>query len=229
MPSLTIEVPDVIARRLDALATVSSKSVNQLALEALDSFAGSVKSRRAILKAWRNAAQIAGTSFSLSDLGWINGYSGQSVDELLLFEGTEGVRRILITLQEAVQAKVKAAGPLNMTGVERMLLSLMALSMEVENGGFKQFFFNSSRQFAPSIVGDLVRIGCTEIADIAQRALDALDLPQLSGPAIEAAIKTENQGRDRALKRCDIEFYARTELPERLFAYVKAHQDGICI
>jgi hypothetical protein len=91
-----------------------------------------------------------------------------------------------------------------------MLLSLMALSMEVENGGFKQFFFNSSRRFA-------------------QRALDALDLQQISAPAIEAAIRTENQDRDRKLNRCDIEFYARTELPDRLFAYVKAHQNGICI
>jgi hypothetical protein len=93
MPNLTIEIPDVVARRLEALATVSSKNVDQLALEALDSFAGSVKSRRAILKAWRNAAQIAGTSYSLADLGWVDGYSGQTVDELLLFEGTEEVRR----------------------------------------------------------------------------------------------------------------------------------------
>jgi hypothetical protein len=57
--------------------------------------------------------------------------------------------------------------------------------------------------------------------------LDALDLPKLSVAEIEAAMARENVQRNRALKRCDIAFYERGELSERLFAYVKAHQAGI--
>ncbi len=103
----------------------------------------------------------------------------------------------------------------------------MALSREVNNGGYDQFFHKLSRRFAPAIVNDLVRIGCTEIADITQQALDSLELPKLSVDAIEVAMATESVQRKRALERCDVQFYEKGELFERLFAYVKAHQDGI--
>jgi len=229
MASLTVELPEVAARRLQALEHVTGKSMDELALEALDSFAGSIAARRAIVKAWRKTATIAGTSYSLADLGWVEGYTGQAVDELLSFDGTEGCHALLFALEEAIQAKVKTCGPLKLTGVERMVLSVMALSREVGNGGYDQFFRNSSRRFAPAMVSDLVRIGCPEIADITQLALDALDVPKLGAAEIEAAMAAENGQRDRALRRCDIAFYERTELSERLFTYARAHQDGIKI
>jgi hypothetical protein len=229
MASLTIDVPEVVTRRLEALGMASGKTVDELALQAVESFAGSHASRRAIVKAWRKTASIAGTAYSLEDLGWVEGYSGQAVDEILSFEGTEGVHSLLFVVEQAIQEKIKATGPGKMTGVERMVLSVMGLSREVNNGGYDQFFRNSSRRFAPAIVDDLVRIGCPEIADITQQALDALDLPKLSLAEIEAAMARENVQRDRALKRCDIAFYERGELSERLFAYVKAHQAGITV
>ncbi len=168
-------------------------------------------------------------SYSLADLGWLDGYTGQTVDELLLFEGTDGLHAILFAIEQAIQQKLEAEGRLQMTGVMLVFLSVMALSREVNNGGYDQFFRNSSRQFAPRIVGDLVRIGCPEIADITQEALDSLDLPKLAVPEIEAAMKSESVKRDRTLKRCDIAFYDQGVLLERLFAYVKTHQDGIKI
>jgi len=116
-----------------------------------------------------------------------------------------------------------------MTGVELILLSVLALDREVNNGGYDQFFCNSSRRFAPVIVNHLLTIGCTAIADITQEALDALDLPELSVPAIETVFKTDSQKRERALNRCDVAFYESTGLYERLFSYVKAHQDAIRI
>jgi hypothetical protein len=94
-----------------------------------------------------------------------------------------------------------------MTGVERNVLSVLALNREVDNGGFDQFFSNCSRRFALVIVADLVRIGCVEIADITQRALDALNLPELTVASIETAMKTENTERTRALNPCDTAFY----------------------
>ena len=53
----------------------------------------------------------------MADLGWLEGYKGQTVDELLLFESTEGVVQILIALEAAIRARVEAEGPLKMTGV----------------------------------------------------------------------------------------------------------------
>jgi hypothetical protein len=229
MAKLTLEVPDVVALRLEALAGVSGKGVEELAVEAIDALAGSPKSRRAISKARQAAAKAAGTPYSLADLGWLDGYAGQSVDEALSFEGTENPYLILGTVERAIQKKLETDGALQMTGVTLMVLSVMALAREVNNGGFDQFFRNSSRRFASRIVGDLVRIGCPEFADITQQAVDALEIQRLTVPAIDAAMAVENVKRTRMLERCDIAFYERGELTERLFAYVKLHQDGVQI
>src|SRR5579863_2908267 len=115
MASLTIDVPEVVARRLEALGKISGKSIDELALEAVDSYAGSHASRRAIVKARRQAATTSGTAYSLADLGWLEGYSGQAVDEILSFEGTEEVQSLLFVLEEAIQQKVKESGPLKRT------------------------------------------------------------------------------------------------------------------
>ena len=229
MAKVTVDIPEVVALRLEALAGTSGKSVEELALEGIEALAGSASSRRAILKARRTVAKAAGTTYSLADLGWLEGYAGQTVDELLLFEGTDGLHSILFTIEQAIQQKLEAEGRLQMTGVMLVVLSVMALSREVNNGGYDQFFRNSSRQFAPRIVGDLVRIGCPEIADITQAALDSLEVPKLTVPAIDAALNTPSVKRDRALQRCNIAFYGQSVLLERLFAYVKTHQAGIRI
>ena len=212
-----------MARRLEALAGASGKSIEELAVEGIDALTASFKSRRAILKSRKAAAHAAGMSYSLADLGWLEGYTGQTVDELLLFDGTESAAGVLFAIEQAIQQK----SPREMTGIERTVLSVMALSREVGNGGYDQFFLNSSRRFAPAIVNDLVRIGCVEIADITQRALDAFKLPAISVAAIEAAMETENQERTRALNRCDLAFYDTPGVYEPLLAYVKAHTDGI--
>jgi hypothetical protein len=187
MAQLSVDLPDLVARRLEALGSLAGKSVDELALEAIESFAGSFAARRTIVKAWRKTAGIGGTPYSPADLGWVQGYTGQSVDEIFSFEGTEGVHSLLTVLEEAIDAKAKASGPLHITGVERTVLAVMALMREVNNGGYGQFLGNSSRRFAPAIVGDLVRIGCPEIADISQNALDSLGLVNLSIDGIEAA------------------------------------------
>jgi len=112
MASLTIEVPEVVAWRLEALGTLQGQNVGELAREAVESFAGSHASRRAIVKAWRKTASIAGTGYSLADLGWVQGYAGQAVDQILSFEGTEGLHFLLSALEDAIEEKDKGNGPL---------------------------------------------------------------------------------------------------------------------
>lgn len=129
----------------------------------------------------------------------------------------------MFAIEQAIQQKSAR----DLTGIERTVLSVLALNREVDNGGFDQYFFNSSRQFAPVIVADLVRIGCVELADITQRALDALNLPDLTVASIEIALKTESTERTRVLNRCDIAFYNTGGVYDHLLAYVKAHKDAI--
>ena len=224
---LDLEIRDVIVKRLEALAGATGRSIEDLAQEALDSFVGSPKARRAILKALRSATKEGGCS--LADLGWIDGYAGQTVDELLLYEGTDKIHSILFALEDAIEEKTKSAGPLQRTGVELIVQSVLALDREVNNGGYDQYFRNSSRRYAPVAVNHLVIIGCTEIADITQHALDSLGVPEITVAAIDATMQTKDVQRDRALNRCDLAFYEQKGLLENLFSYVKAHQDGIKI
>jgi hypothetical protein len=69
LPTLTIDIPEVMVRRLEALASASGRSAEELAREGIDSLTASFQSRRAILKSRRDAAKSAGTNYSLADFG----------------------------------------------------------------------------------------------------------------------------------------------------------------
>jgi hypothetical protein len=99
------------------------------------------------------------------------------------------------------------------------VLAVEALEREVNNGGYDQFFRNPSRQFAPTVVGALQRIGCNRTASITQRAIKALGLEDLTLDAIETVAK---------LNRCDDAYYKDAEpIADRLFAFIKANQVAI--
>jgi hypothetical protein len=217
---MTLEVSDVAARRLEALAAAQQKSVEQVAAEWLDTYAASPAVRRAVRKA-------RGRSASLADLGWLEGYSGQTADEILAFESTEQAGVILSTLTGAIEQRIAQQGHGKMTGVERTVLSVMALVDEVNNGGYDQYLRNDSRKFAPAIVDDLERIGAEEAAELTQRALDSLGVESLGLPQLDTAMAVENLERDRALSRCNQKFYELADICPKLLAWVKLHPDGI--
>jgi len=227
MVPLTIEVPEFVGRRLEALAHATSRSPDELAREGVESFVGSRASRRAILKARKAVAKASGRPYSIADLGWLEGYAGQSLDVLLLFEGSETAAAILFAIEEAVQQKAQEHGPGRLTGTEVIILSVMALEREVGNGGFDQFFRNTSRRFAPMIVNHLLIIDCDAIAEIAQQAINSLGVTELTVPAIETTMAAPNVDRDRALNRCDLKFYEQSGLFEKLLAYVRAHANAV--
>jgi hypothetical protein len=60
---------------------------------------------------------------------------------------------------------------------ERTVLAVRALDREVNNGGYYQFFCNSSKQFAPEIVQSLF---CRRTARITQRAISAVGADPLT-------------------------------------------------
>jgi hypothetical protein len=108
------------------------------------------------------------------------------------------------------------------------VLAVEALEREVNNGGYDQFFANSSQEFAPVIVDSLKRIGCKRAANITQRAITSLGASSLTATAIEAALSIDGEVREKKLGRCDEAYYANAEpIAERLFAFIKAHRTGI--
>ncbi|MBQ7986375.1 MAG: DUF4375 domain-containing protein [Clostridia bacterium] len=54
---------------------------------------------------------------------------------------------------------------------QRVLYIIQLLEMEVNNGGFAQFFFNSSGEFANELVSSFEKIGAIKTAEICKKAI----------------------------------------------------------
>src|SRR5207248_5032519 len=132
---------------------------------------------------------------------------GQDTAEILACKSTHRIDSLLCALEQALQLRQSRFPDIATTPEEHTLLAIMALEREVNNGGYHQFFVNSSCQYALTVVPALESIGCGTTAALTQRALDALSLHPLTLKAIENSIFKPNPERDRALDALDQQFY----------------------
>jgi hypothetical protein len=138
-------------------------------------------------------------------LPWLD-YTGQTTEELLACKSSYRIDSLLCAFEMGIQAKRR-----RITAEEKLVLAVMALDREVNNGGYSQFFANSSRKFAPIIVESLRRIDCLATTAITERAMAA----------------RRSATRDEILEACDQQFYKLNEIAPALFTFVEAHQDRI--
>lgn len=156
------------------------------------------------------------------------GYSGETTDELLGYPATGQHDSLLRAFEEGLQRKASQRGERALTQEERIVLAVRALDREVNNGGYHQFFCNSSRNFTPQIVQSLAHIGCRRTAKITQRAIDALHVSPVTVARIEAIMQDANEERDQELDRCDQLFYKTPQgIPKGLYAFIKANRGRI--
>ena len=159
---------------------------------------------------------------------WLEGYSGQSVDELLSLEGTFRCDSLVLAFEEAIGQKAQRGGVQSLTAEERVVLAVEALEREVNNGGYDQFFINSSREFAPTVVDALQRIGCKKTATITQKAIKALGVQEVTSAAIDSAMARDNGQRLAKLNQCDDSYFKSGEpIAERLLAFINANKADI--
>jgi hypothetical protein len=159
-------------------------------------------------------------------LPWLD-YTGQTTEELIASKDTHSIESLLCAFASGIGGKHGPQGDGRITSEEELVLAVMALDREVNNGGYDQFFVNPSRKFAPIIVDCLRRIDCFATVAITERAIATLRLPEVTVEAIAATIYTEDADRDEMLDACNQEFYRLTEITPRLFEFVEAHQDRI--
>lgn len=172
--------------------------------------------------------RLAALKTSQPGPGWLEGYSGQSADELLSLEGKCRTDSLVLAFEEAISQRAEREGGHSLTDEERIVLAVEALEREVNNGGYDQFFVNSSRVFASIIVDALQRIGCRKTATITQKAVNALGSPDLTAEVIDTAMASVNEQRTAAFSQCDNAYYEYAEpIAERLFAFIKANKAGI--
>lgn len=181
--------------------------------------------------------------------------SGKSVDELLAMTAGQNESQFLFAIELAIQQKEERVGLANLSDEERIVLAIEALEREVNNGGYSQFFLNSSREFAPIIVDSLLQVGCPEVAAITRKAIESIHPSDWTRKSIEASVAAyaaiersrwvkksgsivmnrlpmDNQDghevKNRALDQCDQMFYHSTEnIGVQLIEFIKANKESI--
>jgi uncharacterized protein DUF4375 len=155
-------------------------------------------------------------------------YTGQATSEILAHVDTQSDFSLLRGLEWGIQAKARALGGEDkLTDEERLVLAVLALEREVNNGGYRQFFWNSSRRFTPTIVASLYRIDCERTAVLTAKAITALGLSAVTVQAVEEEIQRENEARNAQLTMYDREFYTFNETTEKLLRFAMVERAKI--
>jgi hypothetical protein len=114
----------------------------------------------------------------------------------------------------------------------RSLHAIEVLDAEVKNGGFSQFFWNSSGRYAPQALDGLVLVGARMRSGLVRQAIE-LFLRQ-DGPALRRIGREDPKGAYLAFARrmdfraLDSAYYQLDrieDLKKLLVAYVRAHTD----
>lgn len=113
---------------------------------------------------------------------------------------------------------------------ERVFYIAQELEGEVNNGGFAQYFYNPSGNFANETVNAFTQIGALKTAEICKKALSAfkVELPADRAEREELLDNMDWDGIDginEILSECDHSFYAyEDDLHSLCVAYIAAHK-----
>ena len=163
-----------------------------------------------------------------TDQPFLDAYGGQSTDELIAMAETYRIDSIVLAFEMALDGKADLSKP------ERVILAVEAIEREVNNGGFLQFFVNSSLEYTKDIVEAFQLIGCPATAGLCQKSIDLLGVQDLTDlDAIEAASfeVDDDESRVEQFNALDDEYYAGAEEPiaVKLFEYIKINRDEISL
>ncbi len=159
---------------------------------------------------------------------FLDQYDGQSVDELIQLQKTYRIDSIVLAFEAALDSRKEKGEKLS--EVELTILAIEAFEREINNGGFSQFFYNSSVEYTPIIVNCLKNIGCNELAALAQKSIDILNVKSLDPDLIEQRMDPDDEELEEALGELDIIFYDNEETPAyALFEYIKNNRLNISL
>ncbi len=155
---------------------------------------------------------------------FLNSYEGQSTEELLALAEKFRIDSLVLAFEQAIQAKASDSISIE----ESFVLAVEALEREVNNGGYRQFFSNSSGEFTPVIEAALRAINCPKTADITRDAIAALRVDAMTAESVSAAALSEDEPIEQALAACDDRYFANDEpIADRLFRWIAVNKDRV--
>src|ERR1700689_4889382 len=135
---------------------------------------------------------------------------------------------ILINLSESDNTKFGKEEFAAQSVPQKVFSSIWAVESEVNNGGFSQYFQNSSAETAPFVVEALNTIGASGTAGICNRAIGCAFPAGLPATPESISSAAENLSDDKLneLGELDDEFMKYPhDLTDLLFAYVAKHPE----
>jgi hypothetical protein len=133
---------------------------------------------------------------------------------------------ILINLSTSEKTSFGKQDFISQSAPQKVFSAIWAVESEVNNGGFSQYFFNSSAESASFVAEALETIGAPKTADICKRAITAAfpdGLPE-SEDAIRSAAADFPDNVLATLEPLDQEFFSYPhDLTDLLFSYVSEH------
>lgn len=92
---------------------------------------------------------------------------------------------------------------------EKTFYIALSTELEIYNGGFYQFFLNSSGDFSDKIVGIYNELGIEELAKVCQDAINVIGvkIPQNREKRLELLEKIDDEEVMKKLSECDTKFY----------------------
>ena len=167
----------------------------------------------------------------MTDLPYLDYYSGQSTNELLNQEGKYFTASIVSAFNDALLQKMEKIGFAKLTEEERVVLAVTNLDAAAANGGFGMFFENSI-VFVPIVVDSLNRVGCTRAASLTQEAIDILKdkWPHILNKSDDLIDSEEFDDLQDDLLDCDEHYFEEIEDPsDQIMAYIKKNNNKITI
>jgi hypothetical protein len=159
---------------------------------------------------------------------FLDQYDGQSVDELIQLQKTHRIDSIVLAFEAALDSRKEKGEKLS--EAELTILAIEAFEREINNGGFSQFFYNSSVEYTPIIVKCLNNIGCSEVAALAQKSINILNVESLDPDLIEQRMDPDDDELEEALGELDNIFYETEEaIAYALFEYIKNNRPNISL
>ena len=161
---------------------------------------------------------------------WLDGYSGQTTDELIALDGAYRTDSIVLAFEQAIDRKAERLGHEQLSPAERVVLDVEALERQVNSDGYISLFTYYS-QHVPGLVSALTAIGADGVAELTRSAIAALGIDgPLTPEAVESAANDEDDDRDERLEAFDDTYYETAgDLAVPLLAYIAAHRDEIVL
>ena len=160
---------------------------------------------------------------------FLDGYSGQSTEQLIALASDHRIDSLVLAFEQALDQKRAKKSKLTQTEID--ILAIEAMEREVNNGGFNQFFLNSSKVYAATLSASLDRIGCPVAAKIATDAVSFLKIEgAVTEMKIDAALNLLGNKAVEHFREIDGRYFRNDEaIADRLFAYIKAKKAEIVL